>query len=140
MRSSAGCRRAGKALSIWWSSSSRCCTLPITPSEAWKPPDGDYPASRILWLLAAKVGAPFFLLSTTGPLVQAWFARLYPGRSPYRLYALSNVGSLLALLSYPFLLEPALRSQNAGRLWSLGFVLFAGLVGTLALIMWRKSD
>ena len=83
-------------------------TLPITPSAAWKPIDGEYPAARILWLLAAKVGATFFILSTTGPLVQAWFSRLYPGRSPYRLYALSNVGSLAALLTYPFLLEPAL--------------------------------
>src|SRR5262245_15665351 len=72
----------------------------ITPSEFWKPGDGSYPAGRILLLLAAKVAAPFFVASTTGPLVQAWFAQLYPGRSPYRLYSLSNIGSLAALLSY----------------------------------------
>src|SRR5262245_40949540 len=75
----------------------------ITPGSSWKPLDGSFPAGRILLLLAAKVAAPFFIASTTGPLVQAWFAQLYPGRSPYRLYSLSNIGSLAALLSYPFL-------------------------------------
>src|SRR5262245_22937128 len=75
------------------------------PSSAWKPIDGDMPAFRILTLLAAVVAAPYFVVSTTGPLVQAWFARLYPGRSPYRLYSLSNIGSLAALLTYPFLIE-----------------------------------
>ena len=115
-------------------------TLPITPSEVWKPTDGDYPASRILWLLAAKVGAPFFLLATTGPLVQAWFSRLYPGRSPYRLYALSNVGSLAALLTYPFLVETTFQVKTQGALWSLAFVVFAGLIGALAVVIWREAD
>src|SRR5687767_3141600 len=55
-------------------------TLPITPGEFWKPTDGSLPAGRILLLLAAKVGAPYFLLSSTGPLVQAWYSQLYPGR------------------------------------------------------------
>ena len=81
--------------------------LPILPGEHWKPADGSDPAGRILFLLAATVGLPYFVLSTTGPLVQAWFSRTNPGRSPYRLYSLSNIGSLLALLSYPFLVEPA---------------------------------
>src|SRR5262245_12474613 len=83
-------------------------TLPIVPKDWWKPADGNYPALRILCLLTAEVGLPYFVLSTTGPLVQAWFARLYPGRSPYRLYALSNFGSLAALLTYPFLFETTL--------------------------------
>ena len=74
-------------------------TLPIVPGEAWKPADGNLPALRILLLLAAKVGTPYFLLSSSGPLVQSWFALVYPGRSPYRLYALSNIGSLGALLT-----------------------------------------
>src|SRR5207237_2375787 len=104
----------------------------ITPGGFWKPSDGNYPAARILLLLAAKVGAPFFVASTTGPLVQAWFSQLYPGRSPYRLYALSNVGSLAALLTYPFLIEPMMGVDLQGILWSIGFVLFAALVGTLA--------
>jgi hypothetical protein len=111
-------------------------TLPITPTEWWKPRDGSLPALRILFLLAAKVGLPYFLLSSSGPLVQAWFARVYPRTSPYRLYALSNVGSLLALLSYPFLFEPLLGTTTQGWMWSsvfLGFALLAGLLG------WRVS-
>ena len=74
--------------------------LPITPAETWKPDSGDAPIGRILLVLLASVGAPFLILSSTGPLLQAWFARLHPDRSPYRLYALSNAGSLLALISY----------------------------------------
>src|SRR5437868_11817210 len=111
----------------------------ITPSGFWKPLDGTMPAGRILLLLAAKVGAPFFVASTTGPLVQAWFSQLYPGRSPYRLYALSNVGSLAALLTYPFLIEPLFRVDTQGVLWSLGFILFAGLIGGLGAIMRREA-
>src|SRR5262245_20078633 len=81
-------------------------TLPFFPPwNWWKPADGTYPAMRIMLLLLCVVGPTYFMLSTTGPLVQSWFAKLYPGRSPYRLYALSNVGSLFALLSYPFLFE-----------------------------------
>ena len=114
-------------------------TLPITPSDYWKPADGTYPEWRILLLLAAKVGAPFFLASTTGPLVQAWFSQLYPGRSPYRLYSLSNIGSLLALLSYPFLFEMFLNVRTQGLLWSLGFVVFAGLIGYMAITMWKSA-
>jgi hypothetical protein len=79
--------------------------LPIVPNSAWKPvSDGD-PTLHILGLLAATVGVPYFVLSTTGPLLQAWFAKTCPGVSPYRLYSLSNLGSLAALLSYPFFLS-----------------------------------
>ena len=81
-------------------------------------------------LLAACVGPAFFVLSSTGPLVQAWFSRALPGRSPYRLYSLSNVGSLLALLSYPFVVEPALDGAAQSLWWSVGFVLFVVLCGT----------
>ena len=115
-------------------------TLPIVPWDWWKPADGNYPALRIMRLLLVVVGATYFLLSTTGPLVQAWFARLYPGRSPYRLYALSNVGSLAALLTYPFLFETTLMVNVQGYLWSLGFVVFAGLIGIMALTMWREAQ
>lgn len=111
--------------------------LPITPSASWKPPDGDYPTTRILLMLAASVGWPYFLLSATSPLVQAWFARAYPRRSPYRLYALSNVGSLGALLLYPFVVEPALTTSQQGTLWSIGFAGFVVGCGALAVQLWQ---
>src|SRR5688572_14376753 len=114
-------------------------TLPIVPRDWWKPADGNYPELRILWMLLVVVGPTYFLLSTTGPLVQAWFARLYPGRSPYRLYALSNVGSLAALLTYPFFFEPKLLVNQQGYMWSFAFVVFAALVGILAITMWRQE-
>lgn len=116
-------------------------TLPIVPDGLyWKPPDGNLPALRILLLLAAKVGAPYFLLSSSGPLVQSWFALAYPGRSPYRLYALSNVGSLGALLTYPFLFEPAFAVNTQGWLWSVGFAAFALLAGGLGIMVWRIAS
>lgn len=104
--------------------------LPITPWEVLKPTDSDAPIGRILLILTLSVGAPFFLLSATAPLIQRWFAQLHPGRSPYRLYALSNLASLLALLSYPFLIEPRLRLQAQTSIWSSGYVVFAGLCAT----------
>jgi hypothetical protein len=113
------------------------CLLPITPGPEWKPEDSSYPTIRIMLLLAANVGGPYFLLSSTGPLMQAWFAHTFQGRSPYRLYALSNVGSLLALLSYPFVVEPAFNVQAQGSFWSLGFCLFALACGYLAFRLWQ---
>lgn len=112
-------------------------TLPIIPSDWWKPESGTWPSGRILLLLLAKVGAPYFLLSTTGPLIQAWFALANPGKSPYRLYALSNVGSLGALLSYPFVFERLLTVNWQGWLWSGAFVGFAALAGGMGLWIWR---
>src|SRR5262245_59866312 len=79
--------------------------LRVVPGDHWKPEGSTNPAGHILAMLAATVGLPYFVLSSTGPLVQAWFARIFPGKIPYRLYALSNLGSLLALLSYPFWFE-----------------------------------
>jgi hypothetical protein len=100
--------------------------LPIAPSpEFWKPAPDANPALKILLLLTANVGAPFLLLSATAPLLQHWFIHSFPGRSPYRLYALSNFGSLLALLSYPFLVEPNMVLTRQASLWSWGFALFA---------------
>jgi hypothetical protein len=98
---------------------------PITPAASWKPGPADDPTMHILLLLTVCVGLPYFLLSATGPLLQAWFARTKPGVLPYRLYALSNVGSLLALLSYPFAFEPAFDIVRQGQLWSWGFIVFA---------------
>ena len=102
------------------------CFLPIGPSpETWKPAAFDAPAGRILLLLLATVGLPAFALPTTAPLIQRWFTRAFQGRSPYRLYALSNAGSLLALLSYPVIVEPLLPLERQTRIWSLLFVAFA---------------
>jgi spermidine synthase len=109
--------------------------LPITPEAAWKPTDSDAPQWKILVLLTANVGLPYFLLASSAPLVQAWFSRACVGRSPYRLYALSNAGSLAALLTYPFLVEPALTNPAQGQLWSWAFAGFAMLSGGLAIAM-----
>jgi len=112
-------------------------TLPITPDAVWKPLDGTRPTWRILSLLAVNVGLPYFVLASTGPLVQAWFSRVLPLRSPYRLYALSNAGSLGALLTYPFLFETTMTTGTQGTLWSALFALFALLCAGLALATWR---
>lgn len=114
--------------------------LPITPGDAWKPVDGAQPTLRILLLLGACTGLPFAVLAATSPLVQSWFARACPQRSPYRLYALSNIGSLAALLTYPFLVEPAFNVPTQGRLWSWLYVLFAALCAGLAVSLWRMKD
>ncbi|HXX93420.1 MAG TPA: fused MFS/spermidine synthase [Planctomycetota bacterium] len=102
--------------------------LPIAPEEAWKPVDEGRPALRILLLLAANVGAPYILLSSTGPLVQAWFSRAYPDRSVYRLYALSNLGSLGALVAFPFLIEPFMGLRRQAKGWTAAFLVLAGLL------------
>ena len=97
---------------------------PVLPGPGWKPAGPERPVLRILAVLVASVGLPYFLLSTTGPLLQAWFARSYPGVSPYRLYALSNVGSLLALVTYPFVVEPRFSLHTQAIVWAGGFALF----------------
>lgn len=107
-------------------------TLRVAPDPSWKPEDAGDPTGRILALLAVTIGLPYFLLSTTGPLVQTWFSRAFVGRSPYRLYSLSNVGSLLALLSYPFVIEPVWNVNTQSRVWSFLFLLFAVLCGIAA--------
>ena len=111
--------------------------LPIAPSGRWKPESVENPTGQILTLLAACVGLPYFVLATTSPLLQAWFSRTHPGRSPYRLYALSNVGSLLALLSFPFAVEPHWASGTQSLVWSIGFAAFALLGAVCALYTWR---
>jgi hypothetical protein len=105
-------------------------TLPLRLHSLCRPSGGTEPLGRLLLLLALTVGLPYLLLSTTGPLVQAWVARR--GRVPYRLFALSNLASMLALLSYPLVVEPFLPLKAQSWLWSAGFIAFAGLVFTLA--------
>lgn len=113
--------------------------LPIVPSPEFKPDAGIEPISRILVLLLATLGLPYFVVSTTGPLVQAWFARSFPGRSPYVLYALSNVGSLLALLGYPFVVEPLLGRFDQAMTWSAGFAVFTVCCAGVALVSLRPA-
>ena len=113
--------------------------LPITPGDQWKPADGSHAAGHILLLLLACLGLPYLVLSATGPLLQAWFSKANPGVSPYRLYALSNIGSLLALLAYPFVLEPQLARQTQAEWWSIGLVIYAGLAAWCGVKVWRSS-
>jgi hypothetical protein len=111
-------------------------TLPIVPSSAWKPTGVGQPSLRILALLAVTVGLPYFLLSSTSPLLQAWYSRAHKSGMPYRLFALSNLASMLALLSYPLLIEPNLPSTQQATVWSIAYVGFAAVCGFTA---WRVA-
>ena len=108
-------------------------SLPIIPDASWKPAGDEDPTWRILGLLTVTIGLPYFLLSTTGPLVQAWFARTFPSGTVYRLFALSNFGSLLALVAYPFAVEPWITTAHQSWGWSAGYVLFAALCAASAI-------
>lgn len=108
-------------------------TLAVYPSAGFEPYSAGDPTWRILLLLGRTIGLPYFLLSTTGPLVQAWYARRFAGSMPYWLYALSNAGSMFALLSYPFLFEPVLTTHEQARMWSWGYLAFAVVCAAAAL-------
>ncbi|MEK9952601.1 MAG: hypothetical protein VW687_10660, partial [Curvibacter sp.] len=96
----------------------------------------------MLAVLATAVGLPYLLLSTTGPLMQAWYARSFSAAvtsaQPYRLYALSNLASMLALLTYPVLVEPLLSVDVQARMWSLGYVGFGAACLATAGFAWRR--
>ena len=109
-----------------------CALLPIIPSESWRPAMGDDPTLQILLLLSATVGLPAFLLSATSPLLQVWYMRAVGSDAPYWLFALSNGGSMLALLSFPLLLEPLFGVRVLAVGWSALFVVFAVLCGCVA--------
>jgi len=109
------------ALAFTWSS-------PVTPPAALRPVNVSSPILNIFKLLLISVGLPYFILASNGPLMQAWFSRIFPQQSYARLYALSNLGSLLGLLAYPTLIEPNLSLKNQGWLWSSGFILFGLLI------------
>ena len=104
-----------------------CALLPILPNVSWKPTAIGDPTLRILELLAATIGLPYFLLSSTSPLLQAWYVRRTGSSVPYRLFSLSNFGSFLALLSFPFLVEPNIASRQQAYIWSTAYVAFAAL-------------
>ncbi len=111
---------------------------PLTPDTSWRPLGSDLPVWGIVKVLAVAVGFYYFLLATNSTLMQAWFHRDYPEQTPYRLYALSNVGSLLALISYPILFEPNLTLRSQGYLWSAGYVVFAISAAYLVLRSYRQ--
>jgi len=99
--------------------------LPIIASESWKPQGDEDPIIRILGLLVATIGLPYALLSTTTPLIQAWYWRSFKQAVPYRLFALSNAASLAALLGYPTLIEPFFGGRQTALVWSVGYAIFA---------------
>ena len=106
---------------------------PLTPGSSWRPKPDDNPVLKILELLAVTAALPYFLLSATSPLLQKWFSRTYRSSSAYRLYALSNAGSLLGLLSYPFFVERVFNLKHQAWLWSGGYIIFAVFCSAIAL-------
>lgn len=114
--------------------------LPIIPDASWKPTGSEDPGVRILGLLLATIGLPYFLLATTGPLVQAWFARTFPMGTVYRLFALSNLASMLALISYPFAFEPWVVTATQAYAWTAGYALFAILCAAAAIYSLRNAE
>ena len=114
-------------------------SLPIVVGDRWQPAGGEEPSWRILALLGATIGLPYFLLSTSTPLVQTWFARRFPGRTVYRLFALSNLASLVALVGYPFAIEPWLRTRVQAYVWSAGYAAFAVLCAASLVVSLRHA-
>ncbi len=121
---------AGRAL---WGGS------PVAPGPEWRPTGTEGLTGQLLGMLAVTIGLPFFVLSTTAPLLQSWFARARPGASPYRLYSLSNAGSLLALLSYPFLVEPYVPRGLQAWGWAVGFGVFVVGCAVCAMDLWKRE-
>ncbi len=113
--------------------------LPIAVAADLQPPGDVQPAMWLLGLLTLSVGLPFFALAATAPMLQAWFAHTghRDAANPYILYAVSNFGSILALLAYPILLEPVLTLGQQSLTWALGFVLLALLIGACAWLLIR---
>src|SRR4029453_4175549 len=113
--------------------------LPIVASPEWKPHGDEAPIARILLLLAATIGLPYFLLSTTTPLLQAWYWRRFHAVVPYRLFALSNFASLLALLGFPVLFEPWLTLPQLGWIWSTLYAAFVLICAATAWVSLRAA-
>lgn len=116
--------------------------LPIALPENIILPTDSNPALWLLWTLSLAIGLPFFIVSTTSPLLQKWFAGVghHSSEDPYYLYAASNAGSMIALLSYPFLLEPNIGLFEQRSYWSLGYSLLCLLIIACAIIFWRARQ
>jgi hypothetical protein len=112
---------------------------PMLPPLGWQPRNADAPTPQVLSLLAVAVGAPFVLLAMVSTTIQAWSARLWQKRSPYPLYAYSNLGSLLGLLTYPFFVEPLLGLRAQAAVWTGGFLLFASVASMAAVRVARAA-
>jgi SAM-dependent methyltransferase len=115
--------------------------LPLALPENTVPPTESNPTFWLLWTLFLAIGMPFFVVSTTAPLLQKWFANVghHTSHDPYYLYAASNAGSLIALLSYPFLLEPNMGLANQKTYWSVGYLILGGLIAGCAFILWKTQ-
>lgn len=116
--------------------------LPLALPENTAPPTGNNPTFWLLWTLFLAIGLPFFVVSTTAPLIQKWFSQVghHTSHDPYYLYAASNTGSLIALLSYPFLLEPAIGLAEQKIYWGFGYVLLCLLIAACAFVLWRSKQ
>ncbi len=118
--------------------------LPLKINGVLGDPDPSAPIGWLLATLALSVGAPFAVLSATAPLLQAWYARVRvghaDGKNPYVLYAASNLGSFLALLAYPLILEPLMTLSGQRASWSGGYAAFMLMVVALAVVAWRRGQ
>jgi len=117
-----------------------CLALPLAIAPAWGRPPATGEALWLIFLFTASIGLPFFALAANSPLLQAWFARTdHPAaKDPYFLYAASNVGSFLALLSYPVVIEPFVRLHDQTRFWSIGFYVLIALIAACGVLLWRN--
>jgi hypothetical protein len=115
--------------------------LPLAIAPGWKPPGQANPIPWLLGLLSVSVGLPFIVVSTSGPLLQRWFANTghRAAHDPYFLYTASNLGSMIALLSYPILIEPALTLADQRRLWAIGYAVLVILTALCAVCLWRSA-
>jgi hypothetical protein len=115
-------------------------TLPVAVASGWRPTSSAMPVWWLAALLTVSLGAPFFMLSTGAPLLQRWFSESgHPlAANPYFLYAASNLGSMVALLAYPIVIEPTLRLEQQSQLWTVGYIVLAALIGTCALVVRRR--
>src|ERR1017187_8862864 len=115
--------------------------LPIAIPHGWTPPTIQNPVPWLLTVLAVMVGLPFFVVSATSPLLQRWFSASghRDAHDPYFLYAASNCGSLLALISYPVLIEPHLRLSQQSRWWAIGYIVLLALTAICGIWTWRTA-
>jgi SAM-dependent methyltransferase len=119
-----------------------CLALPLQLAGGWGQPPSAGEAFWLLGLFAASIGLPFFALAANGPLMQAWFVRTdHPSaRDPYFLFAASNVGSFLALISYPMVVEPFLRLREQTWLWTVGFYVLILLIAACGVLLLRSAN
>ena len=112
---------------------------PLMPGADWKLPDSYSPIMQVLGVLSVSIGLPYFLLSTTSTLLQRWYSKASTHKTPYTLYAISNAGSLLAIATYPFLIEPLFKIQTQAFIWTAAFILFSALLCMVGVILWRNT-